>query len=105
MSLPKVVMLGAPMDYTVSFKAGSRFWTTSNPNASHGWRSISPYVDRHLSEVPFIDRGDLVFPIGNVDHSMEIIYSSVKEILEDRKIPLILGGRALDYLSHHPSDG
>ncbi len=91
----KVVMLGAPMDYTVSFKAGSRFGPQAIRNASHGLEEYSPYMDRHLSQVPFVDRGDLVLPVGNVNRSMEIIYSSVKEILEDQKIPLILGGEHL----------
>lgn len=91
----KVVMLGAPMDYTVSFKAGSRFGPQGIRGASHGLEEYSPYLDGHLSDVPFIDQGDLVLPIGNVEKSMEMIYTSVKQVLADNKIPLVLGGEHL----------
>ncbi|GAB7388909.1 agmatinase [Bacillaceae bacterium] len=91
----RVVMLGAPMDYTVSFKSGSRFGPQGIRNASYGLEDYSPYLDRHLSRVPFYDKGDIVMPIGNVEKSMEIIYEETRRILQDHKIPLILGGEHL----------
>lgn len=91
----KVVLLGAPMDYTVSFKTGTRFGPQGIRNASYGLEEYSPYVDRHLTDIPFYDRGDLVLAFGNVDKSLKIIYNGVKEVLKDNKIPFILGGEHL----------
>lgn len=91
----KIVMFGAPMDYTVSFKAGSRFGPQAVRNASYGLEEYSPYKDRHLSEVPFYDEGDLILPIGNVDKSLDRIYRKTKQLLKEVKIPLVIGGEHL----------
>ncbi len=91
----KVVLYGAPMDYTVSFKAGSRFGPQGIRHASQGFEEYSPVLDRHLSTVPFADIGDLVLPFGNVEKSLEVIYEATKEIVEAGQIPFMLGGEHL----------
>jgi len=91
----KVVLLGAPMDYTVSFKVGSRFGPQGIRNASYGLEEYSPYLNRHLSKVPFFDQGDLVLAIGNVAKSLDMIYAATKQIIDDDKVPFILGGEHL----------
>lgn len=90
-----VILMGAPMDFTVSFKPGSRFGPQGIRNASVGLEDYSPYLDRHMSEVPFFDRGDLTLPIGNVSGSMELIYEAVKNVLDDDKTPFVMGGEHL----------
>lgn len=90
-----VVIFGAPMDYTVSFKAGSRFGPEGIRSASYGLEQYSPYLDRHLSSVPFADAGDLVLPFGNVGKSLELINAKTREIVAAGKIPLVLGGEHL----------
>jgi agmatinase len=91
----KVILYGAPMDYTVSFKAGSRFGPQGIRQASQGFEEYSPHLDRHLSAIPLYDCGDLVLPFGNVEKSLSIIYEATREIVSEGKIPFLLGGEHL----------
>ncbi|MBE3596410.1 MAG: agmatinase [Hydrogenibacillus sp.] len=91
----RVVMFGAPMDWTVSFKPGTRFGPGRIREASYGLEEYSPVYDRHLSEVRVADIGDLVLPFGNVEQSLAIIYEQAKRIVEQGKIPFVLGGEHL----------
>lgn len=91
----KVVLFGAPMDYTVSFKSGSRFGPQGIRNASQGLEEYSPILNGRLSNVKFADVGDLILPFGNVEKSIEVIYESTKEIVTNGQIPFMLGGEHL----------
>lgn len=93
--LAKVILFGAPMDYTVSFKAGSRFGPQGIRNASQGLEEYSPVVDRHLSTIKFADMGDLVLPFGNVEKTIHVIYEATKDIVQSGQIPFMLGGEHL----------
>lgn len=90
-----VVMVGAPMDATCSFRPGTRFGPQSIRNASIGIEEYSVYLDRSLEDASFFDSGDLDLPFGNVEGSLEIIGNSAQEVLKDGKIPLFIGGEHL----------
>lgn len=83
------------MDYTVSFKPGTRFGPQAIRTASLGLEEYSVYLDRNLKEKKYYDFGDLILPYGNVEKSLDIIGNAAKEILEDGKKPLFLGGEHL----------
>jgi agmatinase len=84
-----IVIVGAPMDYTVSFKPGARFGPQAIRTASLGLEEYSVYLDRNLKEKKYYDFGDLILPYGNVEKSLDIIGNAAKEILEDGKKPLL----------------
>jgi len=90
-----IVIVGVPMDYTVSFKPGTRFGPQAIRTASLGLEEYSVYLDRNLKEKKYYDFGDLILPYGNVEKSLDIIGNAAKEILEDGKKPLFLGGEHL----------
>lgn len=90
-----IVIVGAPMDYTVSFKPGARFGPQAIRIASLGLEEYSVYLDRNLKEKKYYDFGDLILPYGNVEKSLDIIGDAAKKILDDRKKPLFLGGEHL----------
>lgn len=90
-----VVIYGAPMDYTVSYRPGARFGPEKIRNVSVALEEYSPYRDRSLDEINFYDAGDLVLPFGNVDKSLQMIYETTKMIYEDKKFPIMLGGEHL----------
>jgi agmatinase len=106
----KVVLFGAPMDYTVSFRPGSRFGPKAVREVSEAVEEYSFYQDKDLREVDFFDAGDLYLPFGNVPKSLELIRSAVAGIYRDGKTPLMIGGEhlvswpAIEYLADQYPD-
>ncbi|PCK19753.1 agmatinase [Bacillus pumilus] len=91
----KVILYGMPMDWTVSYRPGSRFGPNRIREVSIGLEEYSPYVDRELHEVPFFDAGDIPLPFGNAQKSLDLIEEYVDSILEKGKFPLGMGGEHL----------
>ncbi|WP_027954690.1 agmatinase [Halobacillus kuroshimensis] len=89
------VIYGMPMDWTVSFRPGSRFGPNRIREASIGLEEYSPYLDRHLEEVSYHDAGDLLLPFGNAARSLDIIEDYMDELMEKGKFPLGMGGEHL----------
>ncbi|WP_078393049.1 agmatinase [Shouchella patagoniensis] len=89
------VVYGMPMDWTVSFRPGSRFGPARIREASLGLEEYSPYADKHLEEVAYFDAGDIPLPFGNAARSLEMVEAYVDTLLEDGKFPLGLGGEHL----------
>ena len=95
----KLVLLGAPMDFTVSFRPGSRSGPQAIRNASPGLEEFSMYSNKDLQDASFYDAGDLVLPMGNTKKSLAIIEDAIDNIFADGKFPLLLGGEHLVSLS------
>jgi agmatinase len=90
-----IVIYGMPMDWTVSFRAGTRLGPQRIREVSILLEEYSPYLDRHLEEVRYFDAGDIPLAFGNPQRSVEQIYEYVKQLLNDGKFPLGLGGEHL----------
>ncbi len=91
----QAVIYGMPMDYTVSFRPGSRFGPAAIRRSSIGLEEYSPYLDKHLEEVRYFDAGDLLLPFGNAARSLDLIGEYVQRLLNDGKVPVGLGGEHL----------
>ncbi|KMJ56135.1 agmatinase [Bacillus sp. LL01] len=91
----KAVIYGMPMDWTVSFRPGSRFGPSRIREASLGLEEYSPYMDKHLEEVNYFDAGDIPLPFGNAARSLDIVEEYVDKLLADGKFPIGLGGEHL----------
>ncbi len=91
----KAVIFGAPMDQTTSFRPGTRFGPAAIRSESFGIETYSPYQDRDLEDYSIVDMGDLELVMGNVEGSLDMIYKCSKQILSDKKIPLMIGGEHL----------
>ncbi|MDP4093153.1 MAG: agmatinase [Bacillota bacterium] len=91
----RVVMVGVPMDFTCSFRPGTRFGPQKIREVSIGIEEYSVYRDKNLLDCSYFDCGDLDLPIGNVDASLELIGQAAGEIIEDGKLPLFIGGEHL----------
>lgn len=91
----KVILYGMPMDWTVSYRPGSRFGPNRIREVSIGLEEYSPYLERELHEVPFFDAGDIPLPFGNAQKSLDLIEEYVDSILEKGKFPLGMGGEHL----------
>ncbi|WP_144677496.1 agmatinase [Desulfitobacterium sp. LBE] len=89
------VILGIPMDYTVSFRPGTRLGPLSIRNVSIGIEEYSVYLDKDLSDYAYCDCGDLSLPFGNVEKSLQVIEAAARQVVEDGKFPIFLGGEHL----------
>ncbi|MDR0861407.1 MAG: agmatinase [Oscillospiraceae bacterium] len=90
-----IVIFGAPFDSTTSFRPGARFASREMRSESFGLETYSPYQDRDLSDSRVFDSGDLELPFGNAARALELIEARAAEILDDGKLPLMLGGEHL----------
>lgn len=84
-----------PMDWTVSYRPGSRFGPARIREVSIGLEEYSPYLDRELDELKYFDAGDIPLPFGNAQKSLDLIEEFVDEVLAAGKYPLGMGGEHL----------
>jgi agmatinase len=91
----KAVLYGMPMDWTVSYRPGSRFGPNKIREVSIGLEEYSAYLDRELGDVKFFDAGDIPLPFGNPEKSLLEIETYVHTLLADNKIPIGMGGEHL----------
>lgn len=90
-----IIMLGLPFDGTVSYRSGSRFAPEQIRLASWGLEEYSPRFNKDINDCNFHDIGDLEFPLGNTVKSLELIKDNVKQIYDDGKRLLGIGGEHL----------
>ncbi|MDQ2085776.1 agmatinase [Herbivorax sp. ANBcel31] len=90
-----IVLVGVPMDSTCSFRPGTRFGPQKIREISIGIEEYSIYMDKSLENVSFYDSGNLDLPFGDVEKSLKIIEDAAKEIVNDGKFPLFIGGEHL----------
>lgn len=91
----KIVIFGAPFDSTTSYRPGTRFASSAIRNESFGIETYSPYFDRDLLDTKIFDSGDLELCFGNTQTALDAIESHTSQILEDGKLPFMVGGEHL----------
>lgn len=91
----KMVLFGAPFDSTTSYRPGARFGSAAIRHESYGLETYSPYQDEDLTEYCVFDSGDLELCFGNIEEALSDIESRTTEIIEDGKIPFMVGGEHL----------
>jgi agmatinase len=89
------VIVGIPMDFTVSFRPGTRLGPQAVRNVSHGLEEYSVYADKDLADYSFYDWGDVNLPMGNVPASLDRIGEVTARVLADGKFPVMIGGEHL----------
>lgn len=90
-----VVLVGMPMDFTVSFRPGTRMGPQQIRTVSYGLEEYSVYLDKDLSDKKYYDLGDMNLPFGNVNQSLAIIEQVTEQLLRDKKFPILMGGEHL----------
>ncbi len=91
----QAVIYGMPMDFTSSFRPGSRFGPRKIREVSIVLEEYSPYLNKELSDIRYFDAGDIPLPFGNPEKSINMISDYVSKIIKDGKFPLGLGGEHL----------
>ncbi|WP_195238766.1 agmatinase [Romboutsia sp. 1001285H_161024_C4] len=90
-----VVVFGAGFDGTTSNRPGTRFASSAMRPELYGLETYSPILDLDLEDFKICDIGDLELSIGNTDKVLEEIYIGTKEIVNDNKVPFMIGGEHL----------
>lgn len=91
----KIVIFGAPYDSTTSYRPGTRFASAAIRNESFGLETFSLYQDKDLLDKNVFDAGDLELPFGDPKRPLEMIEQMEAGILEDGKLPVMIGGEHL----------
>lgn len=91
----RVVIFGAPFDSTTSYRPGARFGSAAIRHESYGLETYSPYLDRDLTDISVFDSGDIELPMGSAELALAAIGERTATILDDCKLPLMLGGEHL----------
>ena len=91
----KIVLFGAPFDSTTSFRPGARFGSSAIRHESFGIETYSPYQDKDLLDLKVFDCGDLELSFGLPEDALGDIESKAREILNDGKLPILIGGEHL----------
>lgn len=91
----RVVLLGAPLDVTVSYRPGTRRGPAAIRQASWNLEEFSLYQERELTAVAFADLGDLALPAGSAERALAAIGAAVAGLARAEKVPFLLGGEHL----------
>lgn len=91
----KIVLYGAPFDSTTSFRPGTRFASAAIRQESCGLETYSPYQEEDLADYEVFDSGDMELCMGHPGKALEVVEERAKIILEDGKIPFLVGGEHL----------
>lgn len=90
-----IVLFGAPFDSTTSYRPGTRFGSRAIRSESYGLETYSPYLDRDLCDISVFDSGDIELCMGSSEKALEQISERTATILDDGKLPLMIGGEHL----------
>ncbi len=90
-----IVLFGAPFDSTTSFRPGARFGSAAIRHESFGIETYSPYQDKDLLDKKVFDCGDLELCFGSAEAALADIEEQTRTILNDGKLPIMIGGEHL----------
>lgn len=91
----KIVIFGAPFDSTTSYRPGTRFASRTMRAESYGLETYSPYQDLDLEDYAVFDAGDLELCFGDSSLALDDITDMTRTILNDGKLPMMIGGEHL----------
>ena len=89
------MLFGAPFDSTTSYRPGARFGSAAMRHESYGLETYSPYLDKDLEDIEVFDSGDIELPMGSAEMALDALSERTAEILDDGKLPFMLGGEHL----------
>lgn len=91
----RIALFGVPMDFTASFRPGSRLGPREVREVSYVLEEYSLNLGRALDEVRVCDLGDLELAPGNVEEALDKTRFLARQVVGDGKAPLVLGGEHL----------
>ena len=87
----KYVILGAPLDVTSTYRSGARFAPLAIREASINIETYSFRTGMDVEDLEIHDLGDL-HVAGEVDETLKRLELVTKDLLDAKKMPVVLGG-------------
>lgn len=91
----KVVLFGIGQDFTTSYRPGTRFGPPRIREASYGVEEFSYHSLASLADKTFFDLGDVAVVFGDPKESLARAEQVARKIVQDGKLPMMLGGEHL----------
>jgi len=91
----KAVLFGIGQDFTTSYRPGTRFGPIRIREASYGVEEFSYHSLASLADKAFFDLGDVAVVFGDPKESMNRAEQVCRKIVQDGKLPLMMGGEHL----------
>lgn len=108
-ALADAVIFGVPMDFTTSFRPGTRLGPTRIREVSDGLEDYSFWQEATLYDRRYADLGDIAVVYGDVSATLARVEEVAAGLHADGKKPFVLGGEHLITLplvkaaaAHHP---
>jgi len=92
---PGIILFGAPLDLTSSYRTGTRLGPQQIRAAGEGLEDYSLALDRDVRQVKVIDQGDLELPPDNLEAGLARIEEEAARALEKEMAFVALGGEHL----------
>lgn len=92
---PGIILFGAPLDLTSSYRSGTRLGPQQIRAAGEGLEDYSLALDRDVRQVKVTDRGDLELPSGNLEAGLARIEEEAARAIEEGMAFVALGGEHL----------
>jgi len=87
----KYVVLGAPLDVTSTYRSGARFAPLAIREASLNIETYSLRTGMDIEDMKIHDLGDLHIA-GEVDETLKRLELVIKDLLDAKKMPVVIGG-------------
>ena len=88
-----ISVLGAPMEATVTYRAGQRRAPRAIRESSENIESSGYQVKGlYIEDVALYDEGDIALPPGDPAESLERVRRVVAEIASEGRLPVVIGG-------------
>lgn len=90
-----LIVFGVGFDGTTSNRPGARFASSYMRKEFYGLETYSPFLDLDLEDYNICDYGDLEISVGDTEQVLKEIYHETARIVEDLKVPFMIGGEHL----------
>lgn len=91
----RAVIYGIPMDFTTSFRPGTRFGPNRIREASYGIEEFSYHQLESLADRRFYDLGDVSAIFGDPAGTLDRALATARRLVADGKFPIMVGGEHL----------
>ena len=92
-----ILLVGVPLDLTVSYRPGTRFAPVEIRKSSDAIETYSPYLEMDLEEEKIADIGDIELSFGELQQNLSKIEKSIETLVQGNRALFIGGEHLISY--------